>query len=67
MATPADQDLNGLYEALTRGPETCPRCGGNIARAREHGERFKCLICGHRIYIQRGIQLALDLLPERAH
>ena len=67
MNTPkADQDLNTLFETLTKGRESCPRCGGYIARAREHGERYRCLICGHRIYIQRGIQLVLDLPPERA-
>ena len=54
MATPDRHSaLNSAYEAAIRGPETCPRCEGYVVASSEFGERYRCLICGHRIYIQR--------------
>ena len=61
----AEQDLNSLYQTLTKDRETCPRCDGYVARGSEHGERYHCLICGYRAYVVRGVQLTLDLPDER--
>ena len=53
--------LNAAYEAAMRGPETCPRCDGYIVVSSEFGEKYLCLICGHRVYESKGVQLGLDL------
>ena len=53
--------LNAAYEAAIRGPETCPRCDGYIVVSSEFGEKYLCLICGHRVYESSGVQLGLDL------